>query len=70
MSIEARNIDLALHKTGSSSDDAYTATLASTVALELDEVDAVTLTVKPALTLPFTFMTHSPRRVSVQDQKQ
>ena len=60
MSIEARNIDLALHKTGSSSDDAYTATLASTVALELDEVDAVTVTVKPALTLPFTFMTHSP----------
>jgi hypothetical protein len=63
MSVEARNIDLAQYKTGSSSDDAYISTVTLTSVVELEEVDAVTETVRPALTLAFTFITHSPHRV-------
>ena len=71
MSIKARDISLAQHSTSSTTDNAYARsssvfpydlTLTSTV--ELDEVivveAALTVTSSPALTLDFTFMTHSP----------
>ena len=65
MSVEAKDIDLAQHKTGSTSSDAYNSTaISAVVELVTDVSDLIdTVTVMPALTLVFTFMTHPPYRV-------